>query len=62
MEVFVAIISLVLICGGLIGWFVLLNKTSGERYIRRQLQGPYVPLSKEPHDDEAASSQSCDNM
>lgn len=28
-------------------WFKIFNSPDGERYMRRRIQGPYVPLSAE---------------
>ncbi len=35
-------------------WFRIFNSVDGERYLKRRMQGPYVPLSAEENAEDAA--------
>ena len=38
-------------------WFRIFNSAEGERYMKRRMQGPFVPLSAKDSADDAARSK-----
>ncbi len=53
MDILICIVVVALLLAGTLGWSLLLDGRSGERYLRRRAQGPYVPLTPEPADADA---------
>ena len=50
MVILIGVVAIALMLAGVFGWYAL-NGQSGERYLRRQAQGPFVPLTRKPADD-----------